>query len=298
MADNNIQIINDNDEIRIDDYIDLEAVKFKPVKQSHKLTLRSQLVNVPKTLEYLEAHYRDYCQTHEIDPYNIRYCLHEALTNSIVHGNFGISSTLKDSNWDEFYSIVQSRESDPAYAEKKVYVLYFITEDQLRFEIEDEGQGCDFKIMPKPETNAKKEIWTFGRGIQLIRRLSHGVFWNKAGNRISIMFRPQKKPVKVPRQNCWEFFNCGRELGGHSVAEHGECPASALYHADGFNHGTNGGRVCWAINGTICKSAHPECTEGCHKCAFYKKVNEEESGRFYRGDQLYHLTRKNKKSQD
>ena len=56
----------------------------------------------------------------------------------------------------------------------------------------------------------------------------------------------------MARQNCWEFFGCGRETGGEKVRELGECPASTDASADGLNNGKNAGRICWAVAGTLC----------------------------------------------
>jgi hypothetical protein len=57
---------------------------------------------------------------------------------------------------------------------------------------------------------------------------------------------------ELGRQNCWEFKDCGRESGGHSVASLGVCPAASNAIADGIHGGRNGGRACWGIVGTYC----------------------------------------------
>ena len=45
---------------------------------------------------------------------------------------------------------------------------------------------------------------------------------------------------------------------------------------DGLNHGKNGGRFCWAINGTF--TEHKPCSrdDNCYKCPFFSKVEREE----------------------
>ena len=52
--------------------------------------------------------------------------------------------------------------------------------------------------------------------------------------------------------NCWEFKNCGRQPGGPRAAELGVCPASSNVKVNGTNQGRNGGRICWAVAGTLC----------------------------------------------
>ena len=85
---------------------------------------------------------------------------------------------------------------------------------------------------------------------------------------------------KMAKLNCWEYKKCGREPGGASVSELGICPATIAARADGINGGKNGGRVCWAIAGTVCEGE----TQGtyasklgfCLQCDFCQSVLKEE----------------------
>ncbi|MCZ7401955.1 MAG: hypothetical protein O8C61_07015 [Candidatus Methanoperedens sp.] len=80
--------------------------------------------------------------------------------------------------------------------------------------------------------------------------------------------------------NCWEFMNCGREIGGEKVDTLGLCPTLLEMSADGLNRGTAGGRICWAVSGTFCRKN----VEGyfarkivsCESCYFFQIVREEE----------------------
>lgn len=80
--------------------------------------------------------------------------------------------------------------------------------------------------------------------------------------------------------NCWEFMQCGREPGGRKVRELGVCLAAVDREANGINHGMNGGRICWAIAGTMCdgepSGIFVERVQVCADCDFYKKVKAEE----------------------
>jgi len=86
--------------------------------------------------------------------------------------------------------------------------------------------------------------------------------------------------------NCWEHKNCGREPGGAKVAELGVCKAATETKLDGMHRGTNGGRACWAIAGTLCggvvQGTHAAKLENCAACDFYKDVMKED-GKFYSG---------------
>ncbi len=80
--------------------------------------------------------------------------------------------------------------------------------------------------------------------------------------------------------NCWEFKKCGRQPGGAKAGELGVCPAAVEARVDGTNRGTNGGRSCWAIAGTLCggkvQGIFATKLANCKECEFYTLVTNEE----------------------
>lgn len=91
------------------------------------------------------------------------------------------------------------------------------------------------------------------------------------------------------KQNCWEFKQCGREMGGAKAAELGVCPAATTASLDGIHEGRNGGRSCWAVIGTFCDGeTQPTYTaklRSCIGCEFRSVVeHEERSGLMQPGD--------------
>lgn len=87
-----------------------------------------------------------------------------------------------------------------------------------------------------------------------------------------------------PHLNCWEYIECGREPGGKRTDRLGVCPAASADRLDGLNHGQGGGRCCWAITGTMCRSTvqgvYPKQLAICLECSFFKKVEREEGNSF------------------
>ena len=81
-------------------------------------------------------------------------------------------------------------------------------------------------------------------------------------------------------QSCWDFKKCGRQPGGARVADLGVCPASIASEADGLNGGRNGGRICWALTGTLCggkvQGTFAEKLGNCVECDFYRLVGVEQ----------------------
>lgn len=81
--------------------------------------------------------------------------------------------------------------------------------------------------------------------------------------------------------NCWEYKKCGREPEGVNSVSQGVCPAAIHGHLDKTNNGTNGGRICWSIDGTRC-SEETDGTfldrfEHCQRCSFYLLVQKQET---------------------
>jgi hypothetical protein len=80
--------------------------------------------------------------------------------------------------------------------------------------------------------------------------------------------------------NCWDVKKCGRQPGGSRALELGVCPASTDVRADGLNGGHNGGRICWALTGTLCggkvQGSFAAKLTNCMDCEFYKLVRTEQ----------------------
>jgi hypothetical protein len=81
-------------------------------------------------------------------------------------------------------------------------------------------------------------------------------------------------------ENCWEFMECGREVGGPRAEEQGVCLAATETRLDGIHGGKNGGRACWAVCGTLCggevQGSFAEKMGSCKSCNFYKQVFNED----------------------
>ena len=88
------------------------------------------------------------------------------------------------------------------------------------------------------------------------------------------------------KENCWEFMNCGRTMKGSKQSELGVCPAVTDTTSNGLNGGINGGRICWAISGTLCggkiQGSFTNKHISCMACDFYKKVKLEEDPTLFR----------------
>ena len=86
--------------------------------------------------------------------------------------------------------------------------------------------------------------------------------------------------------NCWEFKKCGRDPGEVKITEYDVCPAATETSANGLNGGKNGGRICWAIAGTLSndtiKGTFAKEKFSCLNCDFFRLVNKEENFNTYK----------------
>jgi len=86
--------------------------------------------------------------------------------------------------------------------------------------------------------------------------------------------------VRGRRPNCWEVRHCNRQPGGEGALVFGPCAAATDTRFDGYNGGTNGGRMCWAVEGTPCGletlGASVPKFISCLGCEFFRQVYQEE----------------------
>ena len=84
----------------------------------------------------------------------------------------------------------------------------------------------------------------------------------------------------VPRANCWEVMQCGRGPGPAQAGGASKCAAALDTAAQGVNGGVNGGRICWAVVGTLCggkaKGQRAGRLVSCLGCSFFTQVQREE----------------------
>jgi hypothetical protein len=84
----------------------------------------------------------------------------------------------------------------------------------------------------------------------------------------------------MPKKNCWEVMECGREPGGKNVKEHGVCPTAVDERLEGVHGGKKAGRACWVVAGTFCEGevqgTFAQKYRDCAGCPFYQQVMREE----------------------
>jgi len=86
--------------------------------------------------------------------------------------------------------------------------------------------------------------------------------------------------------NCWEYYSCGREPNGKNVKKKGICSVFEADNFDGINNGKYGGRICWAVSGTLCieniEGVLAKKIDSCLRCDFFRKVQKEETQKLFK----------------
>lgn len=118
------------------------------------------------------------------DRYKLQMTLMEFLTNALEHGNLGITYEDK-TKWlmegKDMIQLLEERNKDPLYADKKIHISYKIGKMKSTFVIRDDGEGFDWRKYL--QNNVSEEL--HGRGIALSRELAKRISYNEKGNEVS-----------------------------------------------------------------------------------------------------------------
>ena len=118
----------------------------------------------------------------------ISVALTEALDNALYHGNYELSSELREGDGSRWREAVRIRRDESPYKDRKIYVQGRIARDEVRFTIRDEGPGFDPSKIPTVVDGENLERFS-GRGILLMRAFLDEVIFDDAGRRVTLVKR-------------------------------------------------------------------------------------------------------------
>ena len=116
----------------------------------------------------------------------------EAVTNAIVHGNFGLPSELKDMP-GEFGKALKEKSADPACISRVVDIRLERTGDACVWTVTDQGPGFDVesllaKLDAEDDDNADEAL-SAGRGLAIMRAFVDEVTWADGGRQVRLTIR-------------------------------------------------------------------------------------------------------------
>lgn len=111
----------------------------------------------------------------------------EAVTNAIVHGNYELSSELKEHGGERFRQAINDRMGDPAFAERIVDIRVDYEPDRCTWTITDQGKGFDVqKVLDRVNSDDPEVMLSSGRGINIMRAFLSDVSWDHGGRQIRL----------------------------------------------------------------------------------------------------------------
>lgn len=162
-----------------------------------QLRIPSNLDWIEPTAEYLKTRALLCGACVEAQSGRLFLALHEALSNSIVHGNLEVSSQLKEEDSALFARTLAERSADPAYASRTVHISVAYNGQRCQWTLTDEGPGFDYEAILAREETGGEEAWAVsGRGILLMRALLDEVRYEAGGRRVILTLGRSNCPEK------------------------------------------------------------------------------------------------------
>jgi CheY-like chemotaxis protein len=148
--------------------------------------LDNDITKIPRLIETFSDRLPHWARADEL---RISMALDEALTNAICHGNLEVDSAHKENAEVTAYeSSLNGRLDCEPFCCRRVKVQANFSNEQIQFQIRDEGRGFDQHglLDPREPENIMK---AGGRGLLLIRSFMDEVLHNHAGNEITLVKR-------------------------------------------------------------------------------------------------------------
>ena len=175
------------------------------------LQIPSQPEWIAPTVEFLRDKALQCGACPESHARKLTLALHEALTNSVVHGNLEVSSELKERSEDAFAQMLAERSADPRYGTRPVDICIDYDGERCRWMFTDLGRGFDVeRALARAEQADPEAPMASGRGIQLMRAFLDEVRYEAGGRRVVLTLRrpaggerrrhdrlPLQRPVRV-----------------------------------------------------------------------------------------------------
>ena len=161
------------------------------VNERRHFLFRSDELDIPSLVHHLTDRLvpMGFASTNNLDV--IAMALHEALVNSLEHGNLELESALKSDLFEreDLYSKLRGeRMADPSFAGRLVEVRLAMDTERFELEISDEGKGFDTSQMPALPKDSEM-CSHCGRGLPLIFLVMDEVHFNQTGNQIRLVLR-------------------------------------------------------------------------------------------------------------
>lgn len=168
------------------------------------LQIPSQPEWIAPTVEYLKDRAVLCGACHESRSDKLMLALHEALTNSIIHGNLELSSDLKERSDNVFAEALAERAADPRYATRPVEVHFDYDGERGHWTFTDQGRGFDVaRVLARAAQPNPEAMLSSGRGILLMHTFLDDVRYELGGRRtiLTLARASGEEKRRMPRQS-------------------------------------------------------------------------------------------------
>jgi anti-sigma regulatory factor (Ser/Thr protein kinase) len=141
---------------------------------------------IEPTVEYLRRQAVQIGACSETRSFKLLLALHEALSNSIIHGNLEVSSELKEI--EKFADALAQATADPHLAHRVVDISVDYNSERCRWMLTDQGKGFNVRRVLRRCLNVDLESQlASGRGILLMHSFLDHVSYKLGGRRVILI---------------------------------------------------------------------------------------------------------------
>jgi anti-sigma regulatory factor (Ser/Thr protein kinase) len=170
------------------------------VSEHCRLRIPSLPERINQTTDWLVRRATECGGVHPTRANRLTIALHEALTNSVIHGNLGVSSELKERGETAFLEAVAERCADPAFANKTVNISASYDGEAMRWVLCDQGEGFDVEgVLGRLERDEVDPLKPSGRGLFIIRAFVDEMRFEDGGRRLALTVYRNDEKRAAPR---------------------------------------------------------------------------------------------------
>jgi len=151
-----------------------------------QFVLDNDITYVPPLISYLQEQMAIMRLFDESQLLRVGIALCETLTNAIHHGNLELDSEWRQNDEAEYFRIAEERRLSKPYSDRRVRMVATMSDQEVRFVIDDEGPGFKVDQIRDPTVEINMERMG-GRGLLLIRSFMDQVTHNSTGNSIELI---------------------------------------------------------------------------------------------------------------
>ncbi len=141
---------------------------------------------IPPLVSFFQENLRQQGFANESVRAHVGVALMEALSNSMIHGNLEVSSTIRKEGQADYFDLVEKRRNQEPYKSRRLKVAACESQVSAVYRISDEGPGFNPSDLPDP-TVSHNMLLPSGRGLMLMKTFMDRVEFNERGTEVTLV---------------------------------------------------------------------------------------------------------------